>query len=147
METQFMSNQNMAGDGGESMEKSFFEKAKEHKKEIIIGAAAVISVVVAVLIVKNRAPLIPAIKSLRIDEVLTNSSETRNIAGPLISKSVEKSVTSNLPNGNIINVREHIRNLPEGWNPSINKVELAAKFGYSLEEHQTLVNAYTKTFA
>lgn len=147
METQFMSNQNMAGDGGESKEKGFFEKAKEHKKEIIIGAVAVISVVGAVLIVKNRAPIISAIKSLRIEEVLTNSSETRNIAGPLISKSVKKSVTSNLPIGNIINVREHIRNLPEGWNPSINKVELAAKFGYSLEEHQTLVNAYAKTFA
>jgi len=29
METQFMSNQNMTGDVGESKEKGFFEKAKE----------------------------------------------------------------------------------------------------------------------
>ena len=147
METQFMSNQNMTGDVGESKEKGFFEKAKEHKKEIAIGAAIVFSVVVAVLVVKNRAAFISAIKSSRIEEVLTNSLETRNNAGPLISESVEKSVTSNLPIGNIINVREHIRNLPEGWNPSISKVELAAKYGYSMEGHQTWVNAYTKASA
>lgn len=147
METQFISNQNMTGDIGESKEKGFYEKAKVYKKEIAIGVAAVFSVVVAVLVVKNRAAFISAIKSSRIEEVLTNSIEIRNNTGPLISESVLKSVTSNLPVGNIINVREHIRNLPEGWNPSISKVELAAKYGYSLDGHQTWVNAYTKASA
>jgi len=145
METQIMSNQNMTGDVDESKEKGFFAKAKEHKKEIAIGAAIVFSV--AVLVVKNRAAFISTIMSSRIEVVLTNSLETRNNAGSLILESVEKSVTSNLPIGNIINVREHIRNLPEGCNPSISKVELAAKYGYSMEGHQTLVNAYTKASA
>jgi hypothetical protein len=144
MENQYMSNQNMTEDVGESKEKGFFEKAKEYKKEIAIGAGAVLFVV---LVVKNRKAFISAIKSLHIEEVLTNSLETRNNACPLIPESVSKSVTSDLPIGNIMNVREHIRNLPEGWNPSISKVELAAKYGYSLEEHQTWVNAYTKASA
>lgn len=147
MKTQFMSNQNMTGDVRESKEKGFFEKAKEHKKEIAIGAATVFLVAAAVLVAKNRAACISAIKSSRIEEVLTNSLETRNNAGPLISESVSKSVTNNFPIGNITNVREHIRTLHEGWNPSISKVELAAKHGYSLGENQTWVNAYTKAYA
>ena len=101
METQFMSNQNISGDVGESKEKGFFEKVKEHKKEIAIGATTVFLVVVAMLVVKNRAAFISAIKSSRVEEVLTNSIETRNNAGPLISESVSKSVTSNLPISNI----------------------------------------------
>lgn len=146
MEAQFMPNQSLTGDLCDSKEKGFFEKAKEHKKEIAIGAATVL-LVVAVVVVINRAAFISAIKSSCIEEVFTNRLETRNNAGPLISKTVSKSVMSNLPIGNIMNVREHIRNLPEGWKPSISKVELAAKYGYSLGEHQTLVNAYTKASA
>lgn len=148
MQTQFISNQNMTGDIGEGKEKGFFEKAKEYKKEIAIGAALVISVVVAGLVVKNNAALKSAIKSSRFEEILTtNSTEVRNSTIPLISESASKNVTSNLPVCNIINVREHVRNLPEGRHPSINKVELAEKYGYSLEKHQTLVKAHTRLAA
>ncbi len=146
MESQFMYKQNMTGDTDGIKRKGFFEIVKEHKKEIVIGAAIVVSVVVAVLVVKNRAAFKSTIKSSGIEEILTNSLETRNSTCSLISESVEKSVTSNLAISNI-NVREHVRNLPEGWHPSTSKVELAAKCGYTLEGHQTLVNAYTKVAA
>jgi hypothetical protein len=146
METQFIPNQNTTRNVGESKEKSFFEKAKKHKKEITIGAATVF-LVVAVVVVKNREVIMSAIKPSRIEEVLTNGLESRNNAVPLISESVSKSVTRNLPIGNVMNVRKHIRNLPEGCNPSISKLKLAAKHGYLLKKNQTWVNAYTKTFA
>lgn len=147
MEIQFMSNHNMTGEVGESKEKGFFEKAKEHKKEIAIGAAIVLLVVVAVLVVKNRAAFISDIKSSRIEEVLTNSLETRNNAGPLISESVSKSVTSNLPIGNINNVSKHLRNLPKGWKASSGKLDSAKKAGIVLGECQTWVDDYSKKCA
>lgn len=137
----------MTGGVVENKEKGFFEKAKEYKKEIAIGVVILFSVAVTVLVVKNRAAFTSAVKSSSIEEVLTNSIEIRNNTVPLISETASKSVTSNLPVGNIINVKDHIRNLPEGWNPSIGKAELAAKYGYSLEGHQTWVNAYTKASA
>jgi hypothetical protein len=130
METQFIPNQNMTGDVRQSKNKSLFEKAKENKKEIVIGTAIVFSVMGTILVVKNRAVIKSSIKSSLVEEVLTKSIETKNNVSP-----------------NTINVREHIRNLPDGWNPSINKVELASKYGYSLEGHQTWVNAYTKASA
>lgn len=149
MEAQFMSKPNMTRDVGKSKEKGFFEKVREHKKEIAIGAAVVFIGVTAVLVVKNREAFVSAIKSTCIEEVLVNSLGTQNNACPIISESVSERFLSpnNLPIVNTTSVREHIRNLPVGWKPSMSKVELAAKYGYSLEEHQTWVNAYTKASA
>lgn len=147
MEAQFKSNQNVTRDASKSKKKGFFEKAKEHKKEIVIGAAIVISAGVAVLVVKNKAAFKSVMKSSGIERVLTNSIETRNHPCPLILEADESIVTSNMPDSDIINVSGHIRNLPDGWNPSIKKVELASKHGYSLEGHQTWVDAYTKASA
>ncbi|MEJ9231936.1 hypothetical protein LAV79_21200 [Peribacillus butanolivorans] len=144
METQFIPNQNMTGDVRKSKNKSFFEKVKEHKKEIVTGTAIVFSVMGTILVVKNRAVIKSATKSSLVEEVLTKSIGKKNNVSPLVSEPIEKSIMSKIPIDNTIKVREHIRNLPEGWNPSINKVELASKFGYSLEGHQTWVSAYTK---
>lgn len=135
--------QNVTGEAGGSKKKGFFEKAKEHKKEIAIGAVIVIS---AVLVVKNKGAFQSAIKSLRMEEALTESLKTQNNAGPLISDSVSTGVPSNLPIGNI-NVRGHARNLPEGWKPSSSRVELAAEYGCSLGENQTFVSPHTKVAA
>lgn len=147
METQFIPNRYMTGDVSKRKNKSFFEKAKEHKKEIAIGTAIVFSVVGTILVVKNRAVIKPAIKSSLVEEVLTKSIETKNNVSPLVSEPIEKNIMSKYPIDNTINVREHIRNLPAGWNPSNNKVVLASKYGYSLKGNQTWVNAYTKPSA
>lgn len=144
MESQFIAKQNLIKDLDATKRKVFIEKVKVHKKEIAFGAAIVISVVVAVIVARNKTSFKSVMKASGVEEILTNSVETRNNAVPLIAESVENRVTCSLPNSSIINVREHVRNLPEGWHPSIRKVELAAKYGYSLEEHQTYVNAYTK---
>jgi hypothetical protein len=143
METRFMSKQNMAGDVGDSKKKGFFEKVKEHKKEIAIGAVIVIS---AVLVGKNKGAFQSAIKSSRMEEALTNSLETQNNVGTLISEAISTSVPSNLPIDSI-NVRGHVRNLAEGCKPSISKIESAANYGYSLKENQTWVIPYTKVAA
>ena len=133
----------MTADDGDGKKKGFFEKVKEHKKEIAISAVIVIA---TVLVVKNKGAFQSSIKSSRIQEALTSSLENQDNVGPLISESISTSVSSNFPIDNI-NVRGHVRNLPEGWKPSSSRVELAAEYGYSLGENQTFVSPHTKVAA
>jgi len=146
MDAQSRPSHNMTGEVGGSKKKSFLDIAKEHKREIAIGAAAVLSVMAVVLVVKNRATLMATIKPDHIEDVLTNSLENRNNVIPIIYETIHQNIPGDSPIGATI-VRGHIRNLPEGWNPSVSKLELAEKFGYCLDEHQTWVNAYKKAAA
>ena len=143
MGAQSKSKQNVTADDGDGKKKGFFEKVKEHKKEIAISAVIVIA---TVLVVKNKGAFQSSIKSVRIQEALTSSLENQDNVGPLISESISTSVSSNFPIDNI-NVRGHVRNLPEGWKPSSSRVELAAEYGYSLGENQTFVSPHTKVAA
>ena len=143
MGAQSKSKQNVTADDGDGKKKCFFEKVKEHKKEIAISAVIVIA---TVLVVKNKGAFQSSIKSSRIQEALTSSLENQDNVGPLISESISTSVSSNFPIDNI-NVRGHVRNLPEGWKPSSSRVELAAEYGYSLGENQTFVSPHKKVAA
>ena len=143
MGAQSKSKQNVTADDGDGKKKGFFEKVKEHKKEIAISAVIVIA---TVLVVKNKGAFQSSIKSSRIQEALTSSLENQDNVGPLISESISTSISSNFPIDNI-NVRGHVRNLPEGWKPSSSRVELAAEYGYSLGENQTFVSPHTKVAA
>ena len=146
MDIQSRANHTIDGNINENKKKSFIEKAKEHKKEIAIGAVAILSVVAVVLVVKNKATIKAAFKSMNNEGVLVNSLETRNSVAPIISEVTPTSIPSNVPIVEI-NVRGHIRNLPEGWNPSASNKEIARTLGYCLDEHQTWINPYTKTAA
>ena len=143
MGAQSKSKQNVTADDGDGKKKGFFEKVKEHKKEIAISAVIVIA---TVLVVKNKGAFQSSIKSVRMEEALTSSLETPDNVGSLISESISTSVSSNFPIDNI-NVRGHVRNLPEGWKPSSSRVELAAEYGYSLGENQTFVSPHKKVAA
>lgn len=142
METEYIANENTL-ENVERKKKCFFERAKEHKKEIAIGAVVVFAVAMTVFVFRKKI----AIRSLDIIENLNMGLEAQSSAVTLDLGLVQESATSNLSSNNIANVKMHIRNLPNGWRPSPSKIELAAKYGYSLREHQTLVNAYTKAVA
>ena len=143
MGVQSKSKQDGTADEGDGKKKGFFEKVKEHKKEIAISAVIVIA---TVLVVKNKGAFQSSIKSVRMEEALTSSLETPDNVGSLISEAISTSVSSNFPIGNI-NVRGHVRNLPEGWKPSSGRGELAAEYGYSLGENQTFVSPHKKVAA
>ena len=146
MEIRSKSNHNIDGNIAEFKKKSLIEKAKDHKKEIAIGAVTILSVVAIVLVVKNRATIEAAIKSTHTKGGLANSLKTRNNVAPTISEVTPTNIPRNAPIVEI-NVRGHIRNLPEGWNPSASNKEVARNLGYYLDEHQTWVNPYTKIAA
>lgn len=141
MENRFEINQNVKEDAKEK--KSFLKFINEHKKEITFGAVAVCAIVAGVVICRNRV----TINNLEIEDVIENEIKTHRDLIPVASEVAVKSISGNLPSGKIINVNEHLRNLPDSWNPSQNKVALAALHGYTLEEHQTWVNSYAKVVA
>ena len=123
--------------------KTFFDFIKEHKKVIAIGAATACVVIVGVVIFKSRT----ATHALNIEEVVAKGLETHDNVFPVGSGVVEACHASNLLSNKLINVNEHLRNLPDGWKASQSKIDLATRYGFSLGEHQTWVNSYAKSAA
>ena len=122
---------------------------KEHKKELIIAGISIATLVLIVLGIKNRETLAALWDSLR--EVA--KEPTAKIAGPVIKVATEIPqdsaqevivvMTSNsdtLP----FEVSRHIRNLPEGWHASPEKIAEALKNNIILMEGQTWVDSYMK---
>ena len=141
MEHKFVSGQEMTED--KEKQKTFFDFVKEHKKVIAIGAFTGCAVVVGVLIFKNRT----ATNALNIEGVVAKGLKTHSDAISVREGVVEACHAWNLPSNKLINVSEHLRNLPDGWEASQSKVDLAARYGFSLGDHQTWVNSYAKTAA
>lgn len=139
MEQTFNLDMNMARDI--EKKKSFFGFIKEHKKVIAIGAITACAAVVGIVIVKNRT----ATNVLNIEEVVAKGLKTHVNVISVDPGVVEVCHESNLPSNKLINVNEHLRNLPNGCKASQSKIELAAQYGIPLGEHQTWVNSYAKT--
>lgn len=140
MEQTFVSSQKMTENT--EKKKTFFDFVKEHKTEIAIGFS-IACVVLGVVIFKNRT----ATNALNIEEVVAKGLKTHGDAISVSSGIVDAGHALNLPSNNPINVSEHLRNLPVGWKASQSKIDLAARCGFSLGDHQTWVNSYAKTAA
>ena len=125
--------------------KKIVDWIKEHKAELIIAGVSVSALVMLILGIKNKETLeefwsslkrVTGEKSISIDnEVLNSMSETFPV--------------QEIPMNNIIlieriphNVDSHLRNLPEGWRASAEKIATAAEHGYELLPGQTWVEAY-----
>lgn len=124
---------------GDSQEKVFDQFIRKHWWKIALGIGVASGII---LLVKNRETL-----KLFLNSVLTNRVEDVTIGEELLPLTQE-SVTEN-PNifqltGKIIYVPAHLRNLPNGWNPSPDKLAEAAQQGIVLAEHQTFVSPYIK---
>lgn len=123
--------------------KSFFEKVKEHKTEIIIAGVTIISIAGIVLIAKNRNLFSShSVANLLKDGVKVNSDIIPQVAE--VTKNAGISIQSNR---RVIDVSKHIRNLPEGWKASSEKLDSAIKSGIMLGENQTWVDSYSKLCA
>jgi len=137
MEQTFISGQKMTENT--EKKKTFFDYVKEHKKEIAIA----VFVGVGVVILKN----ITAANTLNIEEVVAKGLKTYGDANSVRSGVVEVCHASNPPSIKSINVSVHLRNLPDGWKASQSKIDMAAQYGFSIGDHQTWVDSYTKTVA
>ena len=118
---------------------------KEHKKQLIFAGISITGIVTLILGIKNRESLALVWGSL--NNVVTNKPEripvnklaTTSIDIPVCEPAVTKTVASGrMPHS----VADHIRNLPEGWKASGNKIATAAEHGFDLHPGQTWVEHY-----
>lgn len=123
--------------------KSFFEKVKEHKTEIIIVGVFTITIAGLVLIAKNQNLL----RSHNVTSILKDGAKINGDIIHHVTETIENAGISNPPKGRIVDVSKHIRNLPEGWKASSEKLELAIKSGFVLGPNQTWVDSYSKLCA
>ena len=125
------------------MKKSFFEKVKEQKTEIIIGSFTIVSVIGAVLIVNNW----DLIKGQTIANIFKNGTKINGDTISHVAETIENTVISIHANEKVVDVSKHIRNLPVGYKASPEKLLTAIENGIELKVNQTWVDSYSKICA
>lgn len=132
--------------------KSLIQWIKGHKKQLIIAGISIGTLILIILGIKNKATIKAVWDSLRgvvkhptaepAKEVVKVISETP----PVPASEIVTCVASNsktLP----FEVSRHIRNLPDGWHASPEKIAEALKNNIILVDGQTWVDSYMKGVA
>lgn len=129
----------------ENEKKTFVDWIKEHKKELIIAGVSIAAIIAVIVGIKNHNVLEEALASLR--KLVEKAPDTIPAAKLVPVKEVLP--VKDIVEINIItacrvphDVAEHLRNLPEGWKASAQKIATAAEHGYDLKLGQTWVEAY-----
>lgn len=129
----------------EKEKKTFVDWIKEHKKELIIAGVSIATIIAVIVGIKNHKALEEAWASLR--KLVEKTPEMIPVA-KLMSVTevtpVKDIVEINIVTADRIphDVAEHLRNLPEGWKASAEKIATTAEHGYDLLPGQTWVEAY-----
>ncbi len=139
--------------------KTVLEWLKEHKKELAIAGMSIAGIILTILAIKNRDKLMKYLSELQdVISKLTKTEQSKktmsicNTASTNIVSEIpehieiSEAVTSDNPITHRIpfEVQKHIRNLPQGYHPSIAKIETALENGIELAPHQTWVRDYQK---
>lgn len=134
----------------ENKEKSFGAWIQDHKKQIIIGAGVVTVVAVSYVGLTHKDEVLDFFSDFIDSYKKTNNTfeivkpieervdnKVASIASDVVAD-VEQKIT-HCPH----DVNWHLRELPEGWNPSPEKVHEAIQKGIELPHGYTFVNAYS----
>lgn len=125
-----------------SEKKSFFEKVKEHKTEIIIAGIAIVSIAGVILLTKNW----DVVKGKTVTGLLKQGAKIKADGIPAVQTVVENVVEIEVVE-KIVDVSKHLRTLPTGHNASLAKMLTAVENGFQLEMGQTWVDTYSKMCA
>jgi len=116
-------------------ENRFKKYVKQHKEEIIMAGVTITAVVGAVFLVKNIETLD---KAVRLSSTPTVKPKTVPMKVATITDE---------PILKTIDVREHLRTLPNGYHASAHKIKEAAENGIVLATNQTLVSSHPRHYA
>lgn len=129
----------------EKEKKTFAQWVKEHKKELIIAGVSIAAIIAVIIGIKNHKALEEAWASLRkLVEKTPECIPVEKTVAATEAVPVKDIVEINIVTADRIphDVAEHLRNLPEGWKASAEKIATAAEHGYDLLPGQTWVEAY-----
>lgn len=129
--------------------KSVLRWVKEHKKPLIYAGIGVGALILIVLGIKNRESL------QTVWDLLWRAAEKPDVPTPKeaseasatvqqIQSMEEHAIKGSATNTTPFGVSGHIRNLPDGWHASPEKVAEALKRNITLLDGQTLVDDYMK---
>ena len=122
---------------------------KAHKKELIIAGISVGTLIMIILGIENQKSIAIVWDSLR----KTLKQPTTKVPVPVTKATVEiplepiqKVITAVASNSGSLpfEVSRHIRNLPDGWHASAEKIAEALNNGIILMDGQTGVDSYMK---
>jgi len=135
--------------------KSIIKWVKAHKKQLAIAGISTLVIVGIILGIKNNEPIQALWVSLKksivkvpakmpecnaVTSTVIELPMASDISLPEATNAVRSYTVSTMP----FDVNRHIRNLPEGWHPSPEKLAEAAELGIKLLLNQTLVDSYVK---
>ena len=116
-------------------ENRFKKYVKQHKEEIIMAGVTITAVIGAVFLVKNIETLNKSVRPSSIP-----------MANPKTAPMKVATITDE-PMLKTIDVREHLRTLPNGYHASAHKIKEAAENGIALATNQTLVSSHPRHYA
>lgn len=136
--------------------RSVYERAEETdqvdqgtQKMLIIAGISIASLIAIVLGIKNSESIKALWSSLR--KVTEKAAAPATRVPPLrpVHPVVENTAAVAIQNSETIpfDVAKHIRNLPDGWHASADKIATALENGFELAEGQTWVVDYMKGMA
>lgn len=121
-------------------ERTAKELIKEHKTELIccgLGIAAAVGIMFGI---KNRDAVKAVVKGTeRLPQKAPTSAEVLPDVAP-VADIIFPAATAKKRAPH--EVARHLRNLPEGYRASAEKIAAATELGYTLQPGQTLVEAY-----
>ncbi len=120
---------------------------RKHKKKLIVAGVSIPVILALVIGIKNRNELTNLWESMiKLADKTSKKLTDTAISADLDNIPVPKTMNFKMPKreSGLIDVRPHIRNLPEGWKPSEAKIMSAPKMGYELKPSQTWVEPHTK---
>lgn len=138
----------------EKEKKSFLKWIKAHRRELIITGISVTALIAIVLGANNVEILKALLKSLREKISNPTSVTVPQIPATVVIEQAPTIISSSTPTDTLLlsskadslpfEVQKHIRNLPEGWHASAEKIATALDNGIILEAGQTWVENYMK---
>ena len=122
---------------------------KKNQKQLIIAGISVGALILIILGIRNRAA-IKAVwaalrESLKQPVVRTAKDAVKVVTEiPTVPASEVVTAVASSSEGIPYEVRQHIRNLPDGWHASPEKIAEALKHSIILVDGQTWVDSYLK---
>jgi len=121
---------------------------KEHKNQLIIAGVSVGTLILIILGIKNKEKIMAVWDSLKgalnFGIKSTEEIEKINKDTPLVPTGGKDFALATSVVPEPFEVKSHVRNLPEGWKASTEKISEARKNNIILTDQQTWVNGYTK---
>ena len=120
----------------EKEEKTFVNWVKKHKKQLIIAGVSTAAIISIIVGIENQKALEEVWASLR--KLIEKKPDVISVVDNTVSITEVTPVKDIVTTGKIPHdVAEHLRNLPEGWKASAEKIATAAEHGYDLLPGQT----------